>query len=56
MLSDDRRCGALVFLKAQPWLQASHPDRLAHEGAHFKNAFVTTALYSTSDRQNVVIS
>jgi N-acetylglucosamine-6-sulfatase len=36
------------FLKAQPWLETPQLDRLAHEGVHFKNAFVTTALCSPS--------
>ena len=48
ILSDDHRYDALGFMKAQPWLRTPQLDRLATEGAHFKNAFVTTALCSPS--------
>lgn len=48
ILSDDHRYDALGFLKAQPWLETPQLDRLAHDGIHFKNAFVTTALCSPS--------
>jgi len=48
ILTDDHRYDALGFLKAQPWLETPNLDRLASEGAHFKNAFVTTALCSPS--------
>lgn len=48
ILSDDHRYDALGFLKAQPWLKTPQLDRFASEGAHFKNAFVTTALCSPS--------
>ena len=48
ILSDDHRYDAMGFLKAQPWLETPNLDRLAMEGVHFKNAFVTTALCSPS--------
>lgn len=48
ILSDDHRYDALGFLKAQPWLRTPQLDRVAAEGVHFKNAFVTTALCSPS--------
>lgn len=48
ILSDDHRYDALGFLKTQPWLRTPQLDRLAAEGVHFRNAFVTTALCSPS--------
>ena len=48
ILTDDHRYDAMGFLKGQEWLETPQLDRLAREGAHFKNAFVTTALCSPS--------
>lgn len=48
VLTDDHRYDAMGFLKGQDWLETPHMDRLAREGAYFKNAFVTTALCSPS--------
>ncbi len=48
ILSDDHRYDAMGFLKGQPFLETPNMDRMAREGAHFKNAFVTTALCSPS--------
>ncbi len=38
----------MVFLKGQSFLETPNMDRMAREGAHFPNAFVTTALCSPS--------
>ena len=48
ILTDDHRYDAMGFLKSQAFLETPQLDRLAREGAHFKNAFVTTALCSPS--------
>lgn len=48
ILTDDHRYDAMGFLKGQPWLETPQMDRMAREGAHFRNAFVTTALCSPS--------
>ena len=48
ILTDDHRYDALGFLKPQTFLETPQLDRLAREGVHFKNAFVTTALCSPS--------
>src|SRR5438270_5026182 len=48
VLTDDHRYDALGFMKGQSFLQTPHLDRLAAEGAHCKNAFVTTSLCSPS--------
>src|SRR5437764_6328122 len=48
ILSDDHRYDALGFMHPQVWLKTPHLDTLARDGAHLKNAFVTTALCSPS--------
>ena len=46
ILTDDQRYDALGFMN--PVLETPHMDRLAAEGVHFRNAFVTTSLCSPS--------
>jgi hypothetical protein len=48
ILADDHRFDAMGFMKAQPFIKTPNMDMLAKEGAHLKNAFVTTALCSPS--------
>ncbi|MEO6719589.1 MAG: sulfatase [Ferruginibacter sp.] len=48
ILSDDHRYDFMGFTKAVPGLATPGMDRMAKEGAHLKNAFVTTALCSPS--------
>ena len=48
ILTDDHRYDAIGFLKGQAFLETPHMDSLARDGAHCKNAFVTTALCSPS--------
>lgn len=48
ILTDDHRYDALGFLKGQAWLETPHLDKMARNGVHCKNAFVTTALCSPS--------
>jgi N-acetylglucosamine-6-sulfatase len=48
ILADDHRYDFMGFMKKVPWLQTPNMDRMAAEGAHLKNAFVTTALCSPS--------
>jgi N-acetylglucosamine-6-sulfatase len=48
VLTDDHRHDAMGFLKGQEWLETPQMDRIAREGVHFKNAFVTTSLCSPS--------
>lgn len=47
ILTDDHRYDAMGFL-GHPFLKTPHLDRLATEGVHFKNAYVTTSLCSPS--------
>lgn len=46
ILTDDQRYDELGFMN--PVLETPHMDRLAAEGVHFRNAFVTTSLCSPS--------
>ncbi len=48
VLTDDHRYDAMSFLKTQKFGETPTLDRLAREGVHFRNAFVTTALCSPS--------
>jgi N-acetylglucosamine-6-sulfatase len=48
ILTDDHRYDALGFMHPQTWLRTPNMDALARDGAHLKNAFVTTALCSPS--------
>ncbi len=48
ILSDDHRYDFMGFTGKVPGLQTPNMDRLAHEGAHLENAFVTTSLCSPS--------
>ena len=48
ILSDDHRYDYMGFMGRVPWLQTPNMDRMAREGAHIRNAFVTTSLSSPS--------
>ncbi len=48
ILSDDHRYDFMGFMHKVPGLQTPGMDRMAREGAHMKNAFVTTSLCSPS--------
>jgi arylsulfatase A-like enzyme len=48
ILSDDHRYDAMGFMNKIQGLQTPGMDRMAAEGAHMKNAFVSTALCSPS--------
>jgi len=48
ILTDDHRYDFMGFTGKVPWLETPNMDKMAAEGAHFKNAFVTTALCSPS--------
>ena len=47
ILTDDHRFDAFGFMD-KPWLKTPNFDRLAREGVHFANSFVTTSLCSPS--------
>lgn len=48
ILSDDHRYDYMGFMGTIPWLETPNMDRMVKEGAHIKNAFVTTSLSSPS--------
>src|SRR5688572_17244050 len=48
ILADDHRYDAMGFMNRLQGLQTPGMDRMAAEGAHIKNAFVSTALCSPS--------
>lgn len=48
ILSDDHRYDYMGFTGKVPWLKTPNMDRMAKEGVHFANAFVTTSLCSPS--------
>ena len=48
ILSDDHRYDFIGFTGKVPGLETPNLDRLAREGAHLQNAFVTTSLCSPS--------
>ncbi len=48
IFSDDHRYDFMGFTGKVPWLETPNLDRLAREGAHCQNAFVTTSLCSPS--------
>lgn len=48
ILSDDHRFDFMGFMDKVPGLETPGMDRMAKEGAHLKNAFVSTALCSPS--------
>jgi len=48
VLSDDHRYDFLGFLDGPKFLKTPNLDRMAREGAHFRNAFVSTSLCSPS--------
>ncbi|GHV00660.1 acetylglucosamine-6-sulfatase [Bacteroidia bacterium] len=48
ILSDDHRFDFMGFMGTVPWLQTPAMDKMAREGAHIRNAFVTTSLSSPS--------
>ena len=48
ILTDDQRYDAMGFMGRPAFLKTPNMDRIAREGAHFRNAFVTTSLCAPS--------
>lgn len=48
ILSDDHRYDFMGFMGQVPFLETPNMDRMAREGAHIQNAFVSTSLCSPS--------
>ena len=48
ILSDDHRYDFMGFMGKVKFLETPNMDRMAREGAHIRNAFVTTSLCSPS--------
>ncbi|MFA8436871.1 MAG: sulfatase [Marinifilaceae bacterium] len=48
ILTDDHRYDFMGFTNKVPWQETPNMDKMAKEGAYFKNAFVTTSLCSPS--------
>lgn len=48
ILSDDHRYDFMGFMDKVPFLKTPNMDRMAYEGVHMKNAFVSTSLCSPS--------
>ena len=48
ILSDDHRFDFMGFMGKVPFLETPNMDKMAQEGAHIKNAFVSTSLCSPS--------
>ena len=48
ILSDDHRYDCMSFLAKPAFLETPHMDRMAREGVHLQNAFVSTSLCSPS--------
>ncbi|HMR82932.1 MAG TPA: sulfatase-like hydrolase/transferase, partial [Niabella sp.] len=43
ILTDDHRHDFMGFTGKLPWQKTPNMDKMAKEGAYFKNAFVTTS-------------